>query len=231
MKRLIVRIGLGIVMGGLLWGGLPANQATAALFQFNFTGTVTNVLGGPLTGSSIGSGTPFSASYEFETSPIPFDYNIGNTAVGLYQNELSNVKFSLGTYSNTPVATIVPLNEVHVRNGLADYYRVTAPVSGDPAGTTTLSPTTLHIDLLGGTGGITSDAFPITAPTVGLFTLPIFRVLFNGGLLNGGTTVIGNVSNITAVPLPPAVILFGAGLIALVSLGAGSWRKRNNSLA
>ena len=36
---------------------------------------------------------------------------------------------------------------------------------------------------------------------------------------------------VTAVPLPPAVILFGAGLVALVGLGARSWRQRNGGLA
>lgn len=34
---------------------------------------------------------------------------------------------------------------------------------------------------------------------------------------------------LTAVPLPPAVILFGAGLVALVGLGAGNWRQRKRA--
>ena len=43
MKRFIVRTGLGIVMGGLLWGGLAANQASAAEIQYFFTGSVDHV--------------------------------------------------------------------------------------------------------------------------------------------------------------------------------------------
>ena len=31
--------------------------------------------------------------------------------------------------------------------------------------------------------------------------------------------------------LPAAVILFGAGLVALVGLGAGSWRQKKNTIA
>jgi heme A synthase len=44
-------------------------------------------------------------------------------------------------------------------------------------------------------------------------------------------TVSGVLTALTAVPLPAAVILFGAGLVALVGLGAGSWRQKKNSLA
>jgi hypothetical protein len=36
---------------------------------------------------------------------------------------------------------------------------------------------------------------------------------------------------IAAVPLPPAAVLFGAGLVALVGLGAGNWKKWNRGLA
>jgi len=36
---------------------------------------------------------------------------------------------------------------------------------------------------------------------------------------------------VTAVLLPATVILFGAGLVALVGLGAGSWRLKKNSFA
>jgi len=43
--------------------------------------------------------------------------------------------------------------------------------------------------------------------------------------------VRGELTSLTAVSLPAAVILFGAGLMALVDLGAGSCRKKKNSLA
>ena len=36
---------------------------------------------------------------------------------------------------------------------------------------------------------------------------------------------------LTAVTLSAVVILFGAGLVALAGLGAGSWRQRENHLA
>lgn len=42
---------------------------------------------------------------------------------------------------------------------------------------------------------------------------------------------IAHIYGITPVPLPPAVILFGAGLVALVGLGARSWRQRKGGLA
>jgi hypothetical protein len=228
MKRSIVRIGLGIVMGGLLCGGLMANPARASVVTFNFTGNVTNVVG-TFTGSGISSGSPFTASYQFDTSALPADSN-PTPSIGQYFNALNNVTFSLGTYSNIPQPSIT-VNSVTVIDGSADAYSVRAPVIGLAPGSSSLLPTELKIDLLGGTAGITSEAFPTIAPSISSFTSQTFRVLFNGGALAGGVTVVGNLSSLTAVPLPAAVILFGAGLIALVGLGAGSWRKRNNSLA
>ena len=40
-----------------------------------------------------------------------------------------------------------------------------------------------------------------------------------------GNYVLGSLTSLTAVPLPAAVILFGAGLISLVGLGAGGLRN------
>lgn len=42
---------------------------------------------------------------------------------------------------------------------------------------------------------------------------------------------LGSISSLTAVPLPAAVLLFGAGLISLVGLGAGGLRNLRESKA
>ena len=52
-----------------------------------------------------------------------------------------------------------------------------------------------------------------------------FRVFFSD---NGVVTGQINNFHMVANPLPPAVILFGAGLVALIGLGAGSWRQKKN---
>lgn len=44
-------------------------------------------------------------------------------------------------------------------------------------------------------------------------------------------SVLLDTYTLTPVPLPPAVILFGAGLLALVGLGAGNWRQRKSTFA
>jgi len=38
--------------------------------------------------------------------------------------------------------------------------------------------------------------------------------------------VSGSLTSLTAVPLPAAIVLFGAGLVALAGLGAGRARQR-----
>jgi hypothetical protein len=48
-------------------------------------------------------------------------------------------------------------------------------------------------------------------------------------LNGGGAATVSGV--LTAIPLLAAIILFSAGLIALVGLGARSWRQKKNNLA
>ena len=52
---------------------------------------------------------------------------------------------------------------------------------------------------------------------------PTYRVNFTGGLQS---IARGTMDTLTVVPLPTAMILFGLGFIALVGIGAGSWRQR-----
>ena len=81
------------------------------------------------------------------------------------------------------------------------------------------------------TNPFSDNSLPTTPPGLGgIGDRTSFQINFEGGV---GSTVRGNISSLTLVanPLPPAVILFGAGLVALVGLGAGSWRQRKNGLA
>ena len=74
---------------------------------------------------------------------------------------------------------------------------------------------------------------PTTPPSLGSFATKTFHLTF----LNSSQVVIGdavgtiNSLSMTPVPLPPAVILFGAGLVALVGLGARNWQQKRSGLA
>lgn len=68
MKRCIVRIGLGIVMGGLLSGGLLADPAMANLVTFDFKGAVSNVQS-PLF-STLNTGQTLEGSFTFNDATL-----------------------------------------------------------------------------------------------------------------------------------------------------------------
>jgi hypothetical protein len=116
---------------------------------------------------------------------------------------------------------------VTIRNGTggglgADRFLVTADVDGPNAGNR--APGAFTINLRGPNNIFSSDALPNSAPSVGSFITNGFRLQFGNG--NGANrAVIGRIDTLTAVPLPPAVILFGVGLVALIGLGAGGLRN------
>jgi hypothetical protein len=68
-----------------------------------------------------------------------------------------------------------------------------------------------------------STALPLTPPDLSSFSRGEWRLVFGG--VNGEKIVSGAFSTLTAVPLPPAVILFGAGIVALIGLGARNWQR------
>lgn len=214
MKRLIVRIGLGIVMGGLLWGGLPANQAMAGFVTFNFTGTVNQHF----------SNTPLTGSITYNDAIT----NTGDAIHGRYVGAVTALDVHVGAFNGflDPTGSGNLIRVVnHPDLGGPDSFNVRAPLAGgvgehnyfritlkDPSGT-----------------AFDNDHLPTTAPSLGDFAKARYRLVFEDG--NGTVRIRGSLTSLTAVPLPTAVILFGAGLIAMVGLGAGSWRKRNTSLA
>jgi hypothetical protein len=148
---------------------------------------------------------------------------INHPGIGTYS--ITDFELHIGSYS----ATMGPSGQVVITdrlNGLDKLnVRVNAPIGTiSPA----LVPSFFDIKLRGLAGTLSDDALPTTPPDISsVFTnFNQWRLVFGPA-----ATVAGTVTNMTAVPLPAAMILFGAGLIALVGLGAGSWRKRNNSLA
>jgi hypothetical protein len=79
-------------------------------------------------------------------------------------------------------------------------------------------------------GGLFANTNLQNPPSLNALTATRWRLVFedsDGNLVN----VRGALNSLTAVPLPAAVLLFGAGLISLVGLGAGGLRNLRGSRA
>lgn len=216
MKHISMRIGLGVVLCVLL-----ASPATAALITYNFTGDVDHVHS-QLTSSFSTSSSP-TAMTGFVTLNTA-DTNTLDTKVGNYT--VTNFKVTIGGYT----ATMGTSGLVEIKDGTPGLDRVIGTINA-PNGPNVnfLAPRLFDVQLHGPAGTFSGDALPTTTPSISSFTnFNRWRLVFGPG---DGKVVRGALTSLTAVPLPAAVVLFGAGLVALAGLGAGSWRQRKKSLA
>jgi hypothetical protein len=214
----VLALSLGLILSGLVVVG----TAGAASIQFSFTGTVL--------GSNLGLSPPFAIgqtmSGSFTVSPLTDSNPSANIA--RYNDQITGLTVTVGTA--TPyVATFAPTdNHITIRNLPAfDSARLVAntPTSGDMVNGFTLR--SFDINLVDGTAAAFDSQYPTSVPSISAFsTTNQWRLIFTGGRV-----LQGSLTNLTAVPLPAAVILFGAGLVALVGLGAGSWRRKQQRLA
>lgn len=210
-KRLTI---LAVIAASLLTFSLPSAPASAALLQFSFEGAVNSVAGalqptldnthklsGFFTIESTTSGTPAGA----------------NTTQ--YTNIFKNMTLSLGPLGGPAVMTAAL--------GSADNSLTVKTTGGPLVQYTALGPLT---------GSSVNSRFPVSfefdgnantssPPGIGSFVSNHWRIVFSG---NGNPKVIGTLTSLTAVPLPAAVVLFGAGFVALAGLGAGSRRQRTS---
>jgi hypothetical protein len=211
---------LGLTTSMLLWASIAVTPANAAPipFTFTFTGEVTAV-GAQLGTSTFNIGDTASGSYTFDSTTAD---SVKGETIGRYNGTISGLTLNIGSYTATLGAGS---NFIEVRNQpTLDSYTMNAPFSGDTVNGRT--PSYFAIELADPTHtAFNDDHLPTTPPNLASFATHTFRLVFNGGPV---ATVSGV---LTAIPLPAAVILFGAGLVALVGLGAGSWRQRKNSLA
>jgi len=208
MRQLFLKLGFTASM--LLWASIAVTPATAAIIQYSFTGTVDKV------NSQLSS--------TFNTSQLMSGLMTVNTSD-------TNILTSIGNYAITPfslnigdyTATMGTSGQVEIRNGLPglDAFNVTVNA---PNGLNVnfLAPRIFEIQLRGPASVFSSDALPTTPPSVSAFTnFNQWRLVFGPS----GGRVQGMLTSLKAVPLPAAVLLFGAGLISLVGLGAGGLRN------
>jgi hypothetical protein len=211
MRELFIKLGFTASM--LLWASIAVTPATAAIIQYSFTGTVDKV--NPLMSSTFSTSQLMSGLMTVNTSDtnVPPTPTIGNYAITPFS-------LNIGGYT----ATMGTSGQVEIRNGLPglDGFNVTVNA---PNGQNVnfLGPRIFLIQLHGPASIFSNDALPTTPPSVSAFSnFNDWRLVFGPGL---GVAVSGTVTNLTVVPLPTAVILFGAGLISLVGLGAGGLRN------
>ena len=198
---------------------------------FAFTGVVSNVAPSLFTsGSNFNSSQLLSGSYTF--NDLTSDQNDASN-IARYDNAITGLTVNIGgSYSATLVSP--GSGFIAIQNNPIDRYMMQAPVtSSSPSLVHGYSPVRFRLELIDPSGtAFSSDPpalVPTTPPSLSSFAANRWRFVFEDG--SGKARIQGSLSSLTAVPLPAAVILFGAGIVALVGLGAGSWRKRKNSLA
>ncbi len=219
IKRYSAASGLCLILGSLIAGGAADAPAVAASITFNFTGAVSDVH--PSLFPTFNTSQTLSGSYTFN-SLTPDSNPSGN--IGRYNGTIQALTVNLGSYTATLGNS--GSNFIEIRNQpSSDAYEVRAPLTGPMVNG--FSPLRFRIELIDPSAtAFTNDHLPTTPPSLSSFAASRFRIIFEDG--DGNARVRGSL--LTLVPIPTAVLLFGAGLIALVGFGAGGWRKKKHSL-
>jgi hypothetical protein len=162
--------------------------------------------------NGFGSALPLSGSFTYNSSTP--DVLPGDPMWGLYANPIQNMTVKVGNYTATfsPGSSVM---QVINNPGLGDTFKVTLNgFTSSPATVNGLTPTTFEMELVNPNGNVfANDHLPTTPPSLSSFASNQWRLVFSGV----GNRVQGALTSL--VPLPAAVWLFGAGLIALVGLG------------
>ena len=192
---------------------LSGNAAHAAMVNYSFTGSVSNVSGAlkstlPLTSS-------MSGTFQYDSDTLP-------TGTGRYMGAVQNLSLTIGAYS----VSLDPMGTTNViritDNPSGDLWRLRTSVVGPSIGEFT--PEQFRMDLADEDGMAITGTTLSNPPSLGDLTSTHWRLVFEN--MDGRTVRIqGALTSLIATPLPAAVILFGAGLISLVGLGAGGLRN------
>lgn len=225
MSRMVHRSrSVALLVGLVVFGGVAVVPAMAGTIIYNFSGdvdhvgTLLNPSPLPFNTSSTMSGSMTVNTQDLRNPPPPSYANRGS-----YNIESFNVK--IGGYT----ATFGPGSSglVEIRNlpgGDRFEMSVNNLIPGGPV--PSLSPSRFEFELRGPNTIFSNDHLPApgSVPSIGTFGIDReWRLLFGSG--GDPRRVNGGLDAITAVPLPAAVILFGAGLVALIGLGAGGLRS------
>jgi hypothetical protein len=199
---------------------VPVTAAHAALVTYSFAGNIDGDPSGFL---------PISGSFQID--------NANGGSGGVYNGAVRDFTFEmrfngdiLYTSSFKPGANAVAISQnIPMGGGSGDRWELVSAASGDPLpGGSRPFSFDLHLDRIG--GGLNPNV--LDPPSLGSLNggSARWRLLFADENGIPGAWV-GSISGLTAVPLPAAVLLFGAGLISLVGLGAGGLRNLRGAKA
>jgi len=192
---------------------LPVNVAQAGSVTFNFSGAVSNV-------SDALSG-PFGAMQTLNGS-VTFT-NVGATSPnGIYHGVITGLTLNFSTPYAGSFDPTGSSNSIHLTNaglGGTDHWRLSSGVDG--VSINGFMPKEFELKLGGKDLFSNNNLQPPDLSKV--LSQASWRLIFDDG--DELPSVRGGVTQLTAVPLPAAVVLFGAGLISLVGLGAGGLRN------
>lgn len=196
---------------------VPVMESQAALVTYSFTGNIDGI--SPTM-------VPISGSFQFD--------NATGGSSGAYNGAVTGFTLNMGgilnyTSSFAPGANAVTISQnVSMGGGSGDRWALVSAVTGPNLGGYTPFSFDLRLNRMG--GGLNPDA--LEPPSLGSLNggSARWRLFFEDA--DGNPAVfLGSISSLTAVPLPAAVLLFGAGLISLVGLGAGGLRNLRGARA
>lgn len=189
---------------------VPVTASQAALVNYTFTGTIEGLPFSPLSGSfqfdkaTSGSGGVYTGAVTGLT------LNIGNIYLASSAADFNAIR----------IAQNVPMT-----GGNGDRWSLVTAATGPDV--FPLMPFSIDLSLSRLGGGLFTNTNLQDPPSLDSLNgvTGRWRMIFvnenDGDLFQ----FHGSITSLTAVPLPAAVLLFGAGLISLVGLGAGGLRN------
>lgn len=199
-------LGVAVLVGGLV----PTAQA--ALITYTFQGAVSDV-SDPLF-PTFNTGQTLSGSFTFNSLANQF-------GPGAYPNVLTDLQINLGSAQGSLTTGTNLIRIINTPGTGPDFFRLRGSVNMQtPLGN--FASSVFRIDLRDPTGTAFNS---VSLPSSGQLSLSSFASNKWQLILAGGRVISGSLTSLQAVPLPSTVILFGAGLIALVAFGSGGLRN------
>ena len=199
---------------------LSGNAVHAALVTYSFTGSVGSVSGALK--STLPAGSSMLGTFQFENTTPP-------SGTERYLGAVQNLSLTIGTYSvNLDPSGSTNVIRMTDNSPSGDLRRLRISVAGASFGE--FAPEHFRLKLAYEDGGTITGTTLKNPPSMGDLTSTHWRLVFEN--IDGKTVRIqGALNSLTAVPLPAAVLLFGAGLVSLVGLGAGGLRNLRGTQA